>query len=48
MNKTTIAIVTGIVLTGLFSAGRNVAQENYKTLQLVYHSDTRGYYRPCG
>ncbi len=48
MRKTTIAIVAGVVLAGLFSADRNVAQQNYQTLQLVYHSDTRGYYRPCG
>jgi hypothetical protein len=23
-------------------------QGGYKSFQLVYHSDTRGYYRPCG
>jgi hypothetical protein len=22
--------------------------QNFKSFQLVYHSDTRGYYRPCG
>ncbi len=25
-----------------------VSQQGYKSIQLVYHSDTRGYYRPCG
>jgi hypothetical protein len=24
------------------------SQQGYKSIQLVYHSDTRGYYRPCG
>jgi hypothetical protein len=48
MKNTTFTIVAGIVLAGLLSPGRNVAQQDYCTLQLVYHSDTRGYYRPCG
>jgi len=27
---------------------RAESQQRYKSIQLVYHSDTRGYYRPCG
>jgi hypothetical protein len=36
----------------LFSAPATVGQtgggQGFKSFQLVYQSDTRGYYRPCG
>jgi hypothetical protein len=38
-------------LTALIAAavlGTAHGQQGYKSFQLVYHSDTRGYYRPCG
>jgi hypothetical protein len=47
MMKRTIAFAAALTL-GLLAAGRDVAQEGYESFELVYHSDTRGYYRPCG
>ena len=29
-------------------AGQTGEGQGFKSFQLVYHSDTRGYYRPCG
>lgn len=48
MNKRTIIIAVGALVLGLASAGRDVARENPASFQLVYESDNRGYYRPCG
>ena len=44
---TTVALVAVL----LASTAMSVAQEAsspYPRFQLVYQSDTRGYYRPCG
>jgi hypothetical protein len=41
-----LTVLAASVLTAL--AAQSSAPEGYKTFQLVYHSDTRGYYRPCG
>lgn len=48
MRKTTVA--TAMLAISLFGAiaVRSGDGGAYKTFQLVYHSDTRGYYRPCG
>jgi hypothetical protein len=48
MNKRTTVIVAGALLLGLVSATRNAAEQTPRSFQLIYHSDTRGYYRPCG
>lgn len=48
MKKTSILIAALAALLGLAAAERNSAGQDYRSLQLVYHSDTRGYIRPCG
>lgn len=48
MIRRTLLVTAGAVLLGLFATGSNVAREKTRAFQLVYHSDTRGYYRPCG
>jgi hypothetical protein len=40
------AAVTAAAVT-LFQVAAS-GQGGYKSFQLIYHSDTRGYYRPCG
>lgn len=39
-----IALVTAVAL----AQGPVRGQQDSKSIRLVYHSDTRGYYRPCG
>jgi hypothetical protein len=48
MKKAPLAVtaLAASLLTAL--AVQSSAPEGYKSFQLVYHSDTRGYYRPCG
>jgi hypothetical protein len=48
MNKRTTLIIAGALVLGLASATRDVAKQSPRSFQLIYHSDTRGYYRPCG
>lgn len=48
MIRRTLFAITGAVLLGLFTAGPKAAGEETHSFQLVYHSDTRGYYSPCG
>ena len=50
MKKTTmIAIAFGLAIAAAAGiAERNVAQTSPDGFQLIYHSDNRGYYRPCG
>jgi hypothetical protein len=40
------AVVMIPVLAAL--AGQSYDRGGGRSFQLVYHSDTRGYYRPCG
>jgi hypothetical protein len=48
MNKAIVAAaVCALVVTSApFELVRG--QQGYKTVRIVYHSDTRGYYQPCG
>lgn len=48
MNLRTPIVVLGVLALGLATASRNGAEEKPRAFQLVYQSDTRGYYRPCG
>lgn len=54
MKKKSI-LIAGVLALGLGVSGgpENVVQgqaegQGYASFYLVYHSDTRGYYRPCG
>ena len=40
------AFALAIVLSAAGSAGP--ATDRARSIRLVYHSDTQGYYRPCG
>lgn len=44
INALSPAAIAAVFLAGAGAHG----QSGYKSFQLVYHSDTRGYYRPCG
>jgi len=48
MKKTAMAAavltISALAALAVQSSGRS----GYKSFQLVFHSDTRGYYRPCG
>ena len=48
--KKGINLVGAAVLFAAFLAfpGGTAGTQEFKSFQLVYHSDTRGYYRPCG
>ena len=46
MKRLTTATALAIVLCAPGSAGP--ATDRASTIRLVYHSDTQGYYRPCG
>jgi hypothetical protein len=48
--KTTVIAVSLCLLTAAVVVlnGPARSQQGYKSFQLVYHSDTRGYYLPCG
>jgi hypothetical protein len=55
MRKKTRWAVAGAALLGVLFTGTRPAQTGAaapaggtRDFQLVYHSDTRGYYRPCG
>jgi hypothetical protein len=48
MKKSTTIVAAICALVGLMAAESNVAQQEYRSFQLVYHSDNRGYIRPCG
>jgi hypothetical protein len=49
MNSRLTIIAAFALALGVVAAGRNAAQEDAgPSVRLVYHSDTRGYYRPCG
>jgi len=41
-------IAAALLWTGLLVTGADPAPGTSHSFQLVYHSDTRGYYRPCG
>jgi hypothetical protein len=47
-----IRLLAAASILVLFSAATPVGQtgggQSFKSFQLLYHSDTRGYYRPCG
>jgi hypothetical protein len=49
MRRTTVATIA-VVAVSAFAAlgGRTDDRQGVKSFQLVYQSDTRGYYRPCG
>jgi hypothetical protein len=51
--KKSILVAAAVLVGSLSAVPGDVANgqmegSNYKSFQLVYHSDTRGYYRPCG
>jgi hypothetical protein len=48
MMKPASLIIAGAVCLALAAADRGGAGQEGRAFQLVYHSDTRGYYRPCG
>ena len=49
MRKSLVAAAAVIVLPVIASlAGQSDDGQSFQSFQLVYHSDTRGYYRPCG
>jgi hypothetical protein len=49
MRKALVAAAAVVILPVIASlAGQSDEGRGYKSFQLVYHSDTRGYYRPCG
>lgn len=49
MRKTLVAAAAVMILPVIASlADQSDKVRGYKSFQLVYHSDTRGYYRPCG
>ena len=48
MNTRTMIITLAAAALALATPRHNVAQDETPSFQLVYHSDTRGYYRPCG
>jgi len=37
-----------VLLSAATPVGQTGDGQGFKSFQLVYHSDTRGYYRPCG
>ena len=49
MRISLVAAVAAVILPVIASLpGQSDEGRGYKSFQLVYHSDTRGYYRPCG
>ena len=53
MKKAIALVGTAVFLAAVFVFPRGTVNgqtgtQNFKSIQLVYHSDTRGYYRPCG
>ena len=42
------AVAAGLLPIVATLADQSDAGRGYKSFQLVYQSDTRGYYRPCG
>lgn len=47
LKNITIIVLCAVVLAGAYSPSSS-DDAGLKTVQLVYHSDTRGYYLPCG
>ena len=45
MKRLTTAIALAVVLGVAGTAG---PKDRASTIRLMYHSDTQGYYRPCG
>lgn len=43
-----ITLTAGVIAAVAMFGETAESQGTYKSFQLVYHSDTRGYYRPCG
>ena len=53
MKKAITVIGIALFCTAVFAFPRGgvngqAGTQDFKSFQLVYHSDTRGYYRPCG
>jgi len=48
MNQSMRWMAAAVVWAVLLVAGAEPAPGTSRSFQLVYHSDTRGYYRPCG
>lgn len=42
-----LSLLVTAVMAGGFGAGSSTGDGD-RVIQLVYHSDTRGYYLPCG
>jgi hypothetical protein len=43
-----LTVVSIAVLAVFLSSSRRSGEAGSRTVQLVYESDTRGYYLPCG
>jgi hypothetical protein len=48
MKRTAMAAAVVAISAFTALAVHSSDRGGYKSFQLVYHSDTRGYYRPCG
>ena len=48
MRKPLVAAALGALVVVAAVQDWAKGQRGYASIQLVYHSDTRGYYRPCG
>lgn len=47
MKTRTLTVTLAAAALALLTPRHNAAQEP-PSFELIYHSDTRGYYRPCG